>query len=92
MAAAPHQKRNVSGLKKTAGPGRKKGGHNKLSVTIKTAIENAFRKVGGEDYLVMVAKEHPAVFCGLLGRIVPPPMPDGMKAGAGLFFVCPTTE
>jgi hypothetical protein len=51
--------------------GRKKGQPNKMGLTIKAAIENAFQKVGGEDYLVMVAREDPRVFCALLAKILP---------------------
>jgi len=32
---------------------------------------NAFEKVGGEDYLVKVARQNPQVFCALLARILP---------------------
>lgn len=32
---------------------------------------NAFTKVGGEDYLVVVARTKPEVFCSLLGKLLP---------------------
>src|SRR5271154_6858999 len=51
--------------------GRPKGVQNKITVSLREAIMNAFTKVGGEDYLVKVAKKNPAVFCALLARILP---------------------
>lgn len=54
-----------------AGKGRKRGSPNKLTRDVKLAIENAFVEVGGEKYLVKIAKEQPAVFCRLLGQIIP---------------------
>lgn len=54
-----------------AGKGRKRGTANKLTRDIKAAIENAFVEVGGEKYLVRVAKRQPAVFCKLLGQVLP---------------------
>lgn len=51
--------------------GRKKGTPNKVTAELKTAILKAFDKAGGESYLVTVAKENPAVFCQLLGKVLP---------------------
>lgn len=57
--------------KRGAGPGRPKGASNKITKDIKEAIANAFVSVGGEAYLVKVAKEDPKTFCTLLGKIIP---------------------
>ncbi len=51
--------------------GREKGTKNKMTVELKTAILRAFEEVGGEQYLVKVAREQPQTFCTLLGRILP---------------------
>ena len=51
--------------------GRAKGMPNRTTAAIKDAILNAFEKVGGEDYLAMVARSDPRTFCTLLGRILP---------------------
>lgn len=59
------------GVLKTPGSGRKKGTPNKLTVQVKDAIQNAFSTVGGEKYLVKVAKEDPRTFCALLGKVLP---------------------
>ena len=56
---------------KRQGAGRKRGVPNKLTAHIREAVENAFVEVGGEDYLVKVAKEDPRTFCTLLGKILP---------------------
>jgi hypothetical protein len=61
--------------------GRKKGTSNKLSADIKRKIEEAFNNVGGSKYLEQIAKEHPAAFCTLLGKVLPKQVeqsgPDG---------------
>ncbi len=51
--------------------GRKKGTANKTTTVLKDAIVNAFEKVGGEKYLVEVAKTDPKTFCSLLARVLP---------------------
>jgi hypothetical protein len=51
--------------------GRKQGSRNKLTQGIKEAIEGAFTELGGKDWLVKVAKSDPAVFCALLGKLLP---------------------
>jgi hypothetical protein len=51
--------------------GRPKGSRNKHTVAIKDAIQNAFTKVGGTDYLVSVALDDHRTFCALLGRVLP---------------------
>lgn len=53
------------------GKGRPKGVPNKLSASIKSAIEAAFDKAGGADYLVRMAKEQPQAFMTLLGKVLP---------------------
>ena len=55
--------------------GRKTGGRvagvpNKAE-TIRNAVLMAFDAVGGQAYLVRIAREQPAVFCTLLGKILP---------------------
>ncbi len=61
--------------------GRKIGTPNKLTAEIKDAVEKAFVAAGGSKYLEKIAKEHPAVFCTLLGKVLPRQMelsgPDG---------------
>lgn len=54
-----------------AGRGRKKGELNKLTRTIKEAIELSFDKVGGADYLVRMADEQPVAYMTLLGKVLP---------------------
>ena len=51
--------------------GRKKGTPNKLTREVKQCIEQAFQNVGGVKYLERVAEDNPAVFCTLLGKILP---------------------
>lgn len=55
----------------TAGPGRIKGQPNKLTVSVKEAIENAFTELGGTSYLVHVGRKDPRTFCALLSRLLP---------------------
>ena len=48
-------------------------GPGKYGKEIKEAIYRAFHnpEVGGDKYLVRLANENPAIFCALLGKIVP---------------------
>jgi hypothetical protein len=54
-----------------AGMGRRKGSTNKLTKSIKEAIEAAFQGVGGHEYLMRQAEENPQAFMTLLGKIIP---------------------
>lgn len=51
--------------------GRKKGTPNKITKTVTEAIDAAFVKVGGADYLARVAESDPRAFCALLGKRLP---------------------
>jgi hypothetical protein len=51
--------------------GRAKGTQNKLTLSVKEAIERAFDKLGGTDYLVHVGQSDPRTFCALLGKLLP---------------------
>ena len=51
--------------------GRPPGSKNKMSLKLKEAIEAAFEMAGGEEYLAMLARREPAVFCSLLGKLLP---------------------
>jgi hypothetical protein len=56
---------------KRPGAGRKKGVPNKLTADVKACIMAAFKKAGGEEYLLGVAQTDPRTFCALLGKILP---------------------
>ena len=51
--------------------GRQKGTPNKLTVSVKEAVERAFDKLGGTDYLVHVGRNDPRTFCALLSKLLP---------------------
>ena len=51
--------------------GRQKGTPNKVTADVKAALLHAFDTVGSATYLERIAREHPAVFCALLGKILP---------------------
>ncbi len=51
--------------------GRVKGQPNKLTASIKDAIEHAFDELGGAGYLVHVGRTDPRTFCSLLGKLLP---------------------
>lgn len=51
--------------------GSRKGIPNRQTVAIKEAIERAFDKLGGTDYLVHVGRTDPRTFCALLSRLLP---------------------
>lgn len=74
-----------SGKKKPprAGMGRPKGAVNKVTKTLREAIESSFERVGGADYLVKMANEQPASYMTLLGKVLPAHM--NIKAETGKF-------
>ena len=51
--------------------GRQKGTVNKLTVSIREAIEHAFDELGGMSYLVHVGRTDPRTFCALLSKLLP---------------------
>jgi len=51
--------------------GRTAGTPNKLTSTVKMMVLGALDKLGGEDYLVRMAKKHPQAYMTLLGKIIP---------------------
>lgn len=55
--------------KKTGG--RKKGTPNKLTRSVKLALDDAFTKIGGVSALVMWGKENPTEFYKLWAKILP---------------------
>jgi hypothetical protein len=58
-------------LPPAAGKGRPKGTQNKITRTIREAIEASFDKVGGAEYLAKMAIEQPAAYMTLLGKVLP---------------------
>ena len=54
-----------------AGPGRPKGVPNKVTTELKTMILKALDDAGGVKYLVNQAKDNPASFLTLLGKVIP---------------------
>lgn len=87
-----------SGAKKppAAGKGRPKGAVNKMTRTIKAAIEEAFVKVGGAEYLAEMAVKQPAAFMTLLGKVLPTQMehsnPDGSMSTPTRIVIEPATS
>jgi hypothetical protein len=64
------------------GPGRPKGTPNRISGNLREAIQDSFNKLGGEKWLLELAKKDPRTFAGLLAKILPdankselPPIP-----------------
>jgi hypothetical protein len=53
------------------GAGRKRGIPNKITRDLKAMILSGLEAAGGQAYLEKVAKEHPAVFLTLLGKLLP---------------------
>lgn len=51
--------------------GRAKGTPNKITLSVKEAIERAFEKLGGASYLEHVGRTDPRTFCALLSKLLP---------------------
>ena len=64
--------------------GRKAGTPNKLTASVKAAIEEAFQLEGGTEYLRHVAREDPKTFCALLGKVLPVQVQAELKAETGI--------
>ena len=54
-----------------AGPGRPKGIPNKITLSVREAIERAFDNLGGSSYLEHVGRTDPRTFCALLSKLLP---------------------
>lgn len=57
-----------------AGPGRPKGSKNKVTLAAKEALLLAFEGAGGVAALTQFAREQPAHFYAIWGRIIPKPV------------------
>ena len=66
--------------------GRQKGTTNKLTADIKAALEKAFNKAGGADYLYDVSQEDKRTFCTLLGKILPTKVEGDPDNPIGIWF------
>lgn len=81
-----------------AGKGRPKGSPNKTSAEVKQMILDALEGVGGVDYLMGQAKEKPAAFLTLVGKVMPLQVngagPDGehLFTGIKVEFVKPDAD
>ena len=51
--------------------GRAKGTPNKITLSVREAIEHAFDRLGGVSYLEHVGRNDPRTFCALLGKLLP---------------------
>ena len=67
-----------------AGKGRPKGAVNKLTKTIREAVEISFAQVGGADYLAQMAVEQPVAYMTLLGKVLPQQVEMSGKDGAAI--------
>jgi hypothetical protein len=65
------------------GSGRKKGTPNKYTATLREALDLAFNRLGGVDWLVGIAQDDPRAFIMLLSRSMPPATKNP-EAAAGL--------
>lgn len=54
-----------------AGKGRKKGVPNKVTGELKEMILQALANAGGVEYLEKAAKNNPAAFLTLVGKVLP---------------------
>lgn len=54
-----------------AGKGRPKGSANKTTTEVKQMILDALQEAGGVEYLVEQAREKPAAFLTLVGKVMP---------------------
>ena len=55
--------------------GRKPGVPNRYTRDVKEAVLNAFERLGGEAWLVRLARREPKAFATLLGKLLPSQVP-----------------
>lgn len=65
------EERKVGPNRGNAGKGRPKGSANKTTTEVKQMILDALQEAGGVEYLVTQAKEKPAAFLTLVGKVMP---------------------
>ncbi len=65
------QRSGVKRLPPNAGKGRRKGVPNRITRTVRQAIEVAFENVGGQEWLEELARTDPRTFVVLLAKIIP---------------------
>lgn len=71
--------------------GRKKGTPNKLTADVKAMILAALDKAGGVEYLVLQARESPAAFMTLVGKVLPTQLAnaDGSNIAPATIIIAP---
>lgn len=57
--------------------GRKKGTPNKLGLSLKDGILEAYHRAGGVEYLESIARLDPRTFCALLAKVLPTQLTGG---------------
>ncbi len=72
----------------TSGQGRPKGIPNKMTSDLRAMILGALNDAGGRKYLAQQAKETPAAFIALIGKVLPLQVTGG--DGAPLTIVVET--
>jgi len=70
--------------------GRPPGTPNKLTQTVKEAIEQAFNDLNGAEYLKRIAITDPKAFCTLLGKVLPKDVQIGGQDGQPIKIVIVT--
>lgn len=80
----PESRKRASNPNRGSKPGERRGGRqkgtpNKLTRTIKEAIEASFEQVGGADYLARMALEQPTAYMTLLGKVLPTQIDGNMQ-------------
>ena len=59
-----------------AGLGRPKGSPNKVTASLKDALQEAFDELGATQWLVKLGQEEPKTFAMLLAKLLPPTQPE----------------
>ena len=67
-----------------AGKGRPKGAVNKLTKTIREAVEISFAQIGGAEWLAKMADDQPVAYMTLLGKVLPQQIEHTGKDGAAI--------
>lgn len=87
----PQNPPKVGANRGNAGKGRPKGSPNRLTADVKDMVLGALRQVGGQGYLAQQARENPAAFIALVGKLLPKDINANVQGNVSIAWPLPRT-
>ena len=76
-------KSTATRLPPNAGRGRRRGSRNKVTASVKAALEASLAELGGVRWFVHLAQSNPDAYVKLLLQILPKAAPESAEEGSG---------